>query len=206
MAFSKKFKTLGDVLLAYKLHYRKEDFKITVKRTVPKKWLEEFHFDLNEIPFDASEATIREVIIFPILRMAWKPYSPYLTLWGHKTIEADSELTGTPDYIIAKRSEFGTIVFESPYIAVVEAKTDDFTGGWAQCSLEMLAIQKINKDLELPVLGIVTNGETWQFAQIVKDDFIEFRQSYTIETINNIVSALATMFDFYQKRFNTSTQ
>ena len=124
-----------------------------------------------------------------------------MTLWGHKAIEVDNELAGTPDYIIAKRSEFGTIVFESPYIAVVEAKMDDFTGGWAQCALEMLAIQKLNNQPDLPVLGIVTNGETWQFAQIEKDVFTEFRQSFVLDNVNGIVSALATMFDFYQKQF-----
>ncbi len=200
MAFTNKYKSLGEVLLAYRLHYKKDDFKITHKRTAPRNWVKEFKFDLNEIPFDASEATIREVIIFPILRLAWKPFSPYLTLWGHKAISADETLSGVPDYIIAKRSELGAIVFESPFVAVVEAKMDDFTGGWAQCALEMLAIQKINNIPDLPVIGIVTNGESWQFAQLDKDQFTEYRQNFTLENVNGIISALATMFEFYKAK------
>lgn len=200
MAFTNKYKSLGEVLLAYRLHYQKDDFKITHKRTAPKKWVEELKFDLNEIPFDASEATIREVIIFPILRLAWKPFSPYLTLWGHKSISADDVLNGTPDYIIAKRSDLGAIVFESPFVAVVEAKMDDFTGGWAQCALEMLAIQKINNLSDLPVIGIVTNGESWQFAKLHNDQFTEYRQNFTLENINGIVSALGTMLEFYKSK------
>lgn len=202
MAFTKKYKSLGDVILAYRLHYRQEKFNITVKKNAPRKWLEEFRFDLVKIPFDASEATIREVVIFPILRLAWKPYSEYFTLWGHKAIEADDELSGTPDYIIAKNSEYGRIVFESPYIAVIEAKMDDFTGGWAQCALEMLAIQKINNTPDVPVFGIVTNGETWQFAQLDGSNFVEFQQSFTFDNMNMIVSALSSMFEFYKSKLS----
>ena len=202
MAFTKKYKSLGDVILAYRLHYRQEKFNITVKKNAPRKWLEEFRFDLAKIPFGASEATIREVVIFPILRLAWKPYSEYFTLWGHKAIEADDELSGTPDYIIAKNSEYGRIVFESPYIAVIEAKMDDFTGGWAQCALEMLAIQKINNTPDVPVFGIVTNGETWQFAQLDGSNFVEFQQSFTFDNMNMIVSALSSMFEFYKSKLS----
>ena len=200
MAFTKKFKNLGEVILAYRLHYRQDKFNITTKKSASKRWLEEFRFDLQKIPYDASEATIREVVIFPIVRLAWKSYSEYFTIWGHKTIVADEELNGTPDYIIAKNSEYGRIVFETPYIAVVEAKMDDFTGGWVQCALEMLAIQKINNIPDLPVFGIVTNGETWQFAQLNGADFIEYKQNFTLENINSIISALATMFEFYKAK------
>lgn len=205
MAFTNKFKTLGEVLLAYRLHYKQEKFIITTKKSAPRRWLEEFKFDLQKIPFDASEATIREVVIFPLVRLAWKPYSEYFTIWGHKAISADETLNGTPDYIIAKNSEYGRIVFESPYIAVVEAKMDDFTGGWAQCALEMLAIQKINKNQELPVFGIVTNGETWQFARLEDSNFIEFQQSFTLDNINGILSALTTMLEFFKMKFEIST-
>ncbi len=200
MASTNTFKALGEVLLAYRLYYQKDDFKITYKRVAPRKWVEEFQFDLNEVPFAASEASIREVVIFPILRLAWKPYSEYFTIWGDKTISADEILNATPDYIIAKNSEYGRIVFESPYIAVVEAKMDDFTTGWAQCALEMLAIQKINSPSDLPVIGIVTNGESWQFAKLDKDQFTEYHQSFTLENINQIISALATMFEFYKAK------
>ncbi|MDZ7880946.1 MAG: hypothetical protein U5L45_24940 [Saprospiraceae bacterium] len=200
MAFTKKYKSLGEVILAYRLHYRQERFNTTIKKNAPRKWLEEFRFDLAKIPFDASEATIREVVIFPILRLAWKPYSDYFTLWGHKAIVADEELNGIPDYIIAKNSEYGRIVFESPYIAVIEAKMDDFTGGWAQCALEMLAIQKINNTPNVPVFGIVTNGEVWQFAQLDGFSFIDFEQSFSFNNINSIISGLSSMFEFYKAK------
>jgi hypothetical protein len=201
MAFTKKYKMLGDVILAYDLHHVKNNFVITVKKTATRKFVKDLEFDLKEIPFDASEATIREVIIFPILKEAWKPFSPYLTLWGHKPINADDELAGIPDYIIAKRSERGTIVFESPYVPVVEAKMDDFTGGWAQCALEMLAIQKLNNDTKFPVFGIVTNGETWEFAKLEEGLFTEFSETFILRNINELFSVLTSIFEFYKEKF-----
>ena len=201
MAFTKKYKGLGDVILAYELHHVKENFKIIAKKAAPKRLVKDLEFDMKEIPFEASEATIREVIIFPILKEAWKPFNQYLTLWGHKAINADDELAGIPDYIIAKRSERGMIVFESPYIAVVEAKMDDFTGGWAQCALEMIAIQKLNNKAELPVFGIVTNGETWQFARLENGLFTEFTETFILRNLNELFSVLTTIFEFYKQLF-----
>ena len=204
MVFTKKYKGLGYVILAYDLQYNKEPFKITVKKAASRKFANDLEFDMKEIPFDASEATLREVIIFPILKEAWKPFSSYLTLWGHKAINADDDLAGIPDYIIAKRSLHGTIVFETPYVAVVEAKMDDFTGGWAQCALEMLAIQKLNTDSELTVFGIVTNGETWQFAKLQHKNFTEFSEIFILRNLNELFSVLTTIFDFYKNYFITT--
>jgi hypothetical protein len=59
---------------------------------------------------------------------------------------------------------------------------------------------KINNFSDLPVVGIVTNGESWQFAQLEKDQFTEYQQSFTIENINTLISALATMFEFYKSK------
>ena len=131
MAFPKTYKTLGDVLLAYKIYHQRSDYNLTHRCFAPRQWVKEFRFDLREIPYKESKTFIQEVLIFPVLRLAWKPFSPYLTLWGHKAISADETLSGIPDYIIAKRSNLGSIVFDVPYVAVVEAKMDDFTGGWA---------------------------------------------------------------------------
>ena len=200
MAFPKTYKTLGDVLLAYKIYHQRSDYNLTHRCFAPRQWVKEFRFDLREIPYKESKTFIQEVLIFPVLRLAWKPFSPYLTLWGHKAISADETLSGIPDYIIAKRSNLGSIVFDVPYVAVVEAKMDDFTGGWAQCALEMIAIQKINNLPDLPVFGIVTNGELWQFAQLEKNLLTEYKQVFILENLNSLLSALTTMLEFYKAK------
>jgi hypothetical protein len=200
MRFSKKFKTLGDVLLEYKIRYEGRVFKITQMMPAPQRLVEDLEFAYEEIPFDASEATIREVLIFPILKEVWRPYTKYLTVWGHKPIEVD-KLSGVPDYLIAKRSSLGKIVFETPYVAVVEAKMDDFTGGWAQCALEMYAMQLLNKDETLPIHGIVSNGKGWEIAMLERNVFVKYRQRFDMERVDELFSALTQLFEFYKQYF-----
>jgi hypothetical protein len=87
-------------------------------------------------------------------------------------------------------------------VIVLEAKMDDFTSGWAQCALEMLAVQKLNGSPQLPVFGIMTNGDYWEFAQLENDLFVEFSARYSIENLNNIMSALNSIFELYKKYFS----
>jgi hypothetical protein len=201
MAFTKKYRTLDDAVQASNLMYETAQFNLTVDLRVSEAWLEEFKYDLSEMPYASSEEARREILIYPILRYAWKPYSKYFTVWIDKQITASEELSGIPDYIIAKNSKRGRIYFEQPFIAVIEAKTDNFNEGWGQCVLEMLAIQQLNNDPNLPVFGIVTTGESWQLGKLEKDTFTNYNVTYSIGTINQIVSALASVFEFYKNLF-----
>jgi hypothetical protein len=63
-------------------------------------------------------------------------------LWSHKSISASEMLVGTPDYMIAKRSELGKNVLGNPLILIVEAKQNDFKKGWGQCLAELVAAQQ----------------------------------------------------------------
>lgn len=65
----------------------------------------------------------------------------------------------------------GKIVLDYPLLAVVEVKKNDFKAGWAQCGSEMYAIQQLNKEPNQRVFGIVSNGETWEFAQLMQNTF-----------------------------------
>jgi hypothetical protein len=49
---------------------------------------------------------------------------------------------------------------------MVEAKKDDFEGGWGQCLAAMLAAQMINGDDQLILQGSVSNGDVWQFGRL----------------------------------------
>jgi hypothetical protein len=200
MAFT-TYKSLAEVLRKYRIRYEKQDFIITKSVKAPNALKEDIRFNLEEIAYDVSEAAICELIINPILRAAWKPYSDVLAFWVRQPLNYDDELTGIPDYLFSKRSELGKIIFETPYVAAVEAKRDDFTGGWGQCTLEMYAIQKMNNDPNLPVFGIVSNGETWQFGKLTNDTFTEFRSAYSLENMDDILSVLSSIFEFYKQQF-----
>ena len=200
MAFT-KFKSLADVLRHYRINYLKQSFEITKSSQASDSLKEEIRFNMEEIAYDVSEAALCEFIINPVLRAAWKPYTDVLAFWVRQPIQYDDELTGIPDYMFSKRSELGKIIFETPYVAVVEAKKDDFTGGWAQCALEMYAIQKINADDNLPIFGIVTNGDIWEFGKLEGSLFVEYEDKYVLKDIDTIISALTSILEFYKQLF-----
>ena len=90
----------------------------------------------------------------------------------------------------------GKIVLDYPLLAVVEAKNNYFKAGWAQCGSEMYAIQQLNKEPNQRVFGIVSNGETWEFAQLMQNTFTLFTQRYDIQELDVLYSALETVYQF----------
>ena len=97
----------------------------------------------NRIGIPTSEFAICESLVYPILKEVWKHF-PQFKLWSHVPLKFNDDLSGTPDYILARLSPLGTPVMEEPYLLVVEAKQDDFDWGWGQCLAAMLAAQKVN--------------------------------------------------------------
>jgi hypothetical protein len=110
-------------------------------------------------------------------------------------LEYDDELTGIPDYLISKRSELGKIIFDFPLLAVVEAKKDNFATGWAQCSLEMLAITKINNNENLAIYGLVSNGEIWEIAKLEKQNFVFYNKRFVIEELDDLFNVLVSLLE-----------
>ncbi len=86
-----------------------------------------------------------------------------------RIISTCHRLNSFPEYILARRSPLGKVVFDKPYLLLVEAKQDNFESAWAQCLSEMIAAQNLNQNLPIIVFGITSNGERWQFAKLEGD-------------------------------------
>ena len=197
MAFSdKKHKKLSDVLKHYTIQYEKISETPNVEKVnISPYFMESIQFTLDNIAYKVSEEMICESIIYPILLEVWKPYVQYFSFWSHTALNYDDELKGIPDFLITKRSSLGHIILEQPYVAVVEAKLDDFVGGWAQCTLEMLAIQKMNNETEKPIYGIVSNGDVWQFAKLQKNVFYEYETILTLRPLSTLFGVLTYVLE-----------
>jgi hypothetical protein len=165
----RKFKDIGEVLVAFHLDYESNVFLKPNNVKAPLNLKTDIDYVIKKLPYKVSEAAIGEMILFPILKEVWRNFDDRLMLWSHKTISYSKNLGGIPDYLIAKQSKQGNIVLDKPYLAVVEAKKDDFEGGWAQCALEMYTIQQINAQPEIPIFGIVSNGDNWEFGKLEKN-------------------------------------
>jgi hypothetical protein len=194
MSFS-EFKDIPQVQRQYEIKYQETNFIITSDGLIPENFQQEFDFNIKNLDIFASEAARCEIIIFPILREVYKAYSLKLALWVQKPISFDSELTGTPDYVISKKSEYGKLFLEPPILTVVEAKKNDFEQGWGQCLAELIAAQKLNDKVDFPIYGIVTDGKTWEFGQLEHKIFTKNIKSFTIDSLANLFGALHFIFN-----------
>ena len=151
--------------------------------------------------YDVSEAMICEAILFPILREVWKPFCKELMLWSHTAIYYNGTLSGTPDYLFARQSKLGKIVLDKPYVAIVEAKKDDFTSGWGQCAVELYAAQKINDNPDLQLFGIVSNGLYWQLGCLQQNIFTKYEQVYDVQKLDVLYTALVSILTLCKQQF-----
>ena len=193
MSFS-DYKSIPQVQKEFSIIYREENF-ITPKECEPSAaFLEQFRFDLENLDAFSSEAARCEIVIFPLLREAYKQHHEKISLWVQKPIAYDESLNGTPDYLVSKRSALGKTMLEYPLLIVVEAKRNDFEQGWGQCLAELVAAQNLNANPSLPVYGIVTDGKLWEFGRLEGRGIIKNIDSFVIANLKLLFGALSFVF------------
>ena len=204
MPFS-SYKSISAVAKEFIIKYVRENFIIETEFTISQTFRDELELTFNESVFDNSEIAICENIIYPVLREVWKQYRSKFLLWSHQTLVYDEKLCGVPDYILAKRSPLGTVVFDKPYIVLVEAKKEsDFTEGWEQCLAEMIAAQRLNTEPDVipNIFGIVSNGAIWQFGKLNSNLFTQNKTFYTIQELERLFAAVNYIFKECESQLN----
>jgi hypothetical protein len=128
-----------------------------------------------------------------VLKEVWKQYRQHFILWSHQALTFDNRLTGFLEYILAQRSPLGKVVFDKPYLLLVEAKQDNFESAWAQCLSEMIAAQRLNQEPPIIVFGITSNGTTWQFGKLDAERFTRNVVPYSIYDLEALFGAVNYM-------------
>ncbi|OCR01657.1 hypothetical protein BCD67_13595 [Oscillatoriales cyanobacterium USR001] len=193
MSFS-SYKEIGAVLKEFQITYTEDNFMGEVEFSISDYFREDLQTVMQDGVPNASEFSICENLIYPVLKEVWKCYRHKFVLWGHKSLTYDENLSGFPEYILAKRSPLGKVLFDRPYFLLVEAKQDKFEEGWAQCLAEMVAAQKLNNDLKITIFGIVSNGDRWQFGKLEADLFTRNQTFYTIQELDKLFMAVNYVF------------
>lgn len=193
MAFS-SYKSLGAVVKEFQVTYTEADFIVGLKFNIPDYFREDLQTVMREGVVDNSEFAICENLIYPVLKEVWKCYRSKFILWSHECLAWDENLSGFPEYILAKRSPLGKVVFDKPYLLLVEAKQDKFEEGWGQCLAEMIAAQRINENPKITVFGIVSNGDRWQFGKLEADLFIRNITLYSVQELDQLFAAVNYVF------------
>jgi hypothetical protein len=182
MAYT-QFKNLGSVLKKYQLKIIDRDFlSKEVTMSAPIVLSETINKKLKRRLFRVSEAAICEQLIYPILEDVWLNTIEDWLLWSHTNLDIDEDLTGIPDYLLTPPTQYGSELLGNPILVAVEAKKDNFDEGWGQCAAAMVAAQKVNTQHDYTVYGIVSNGETWQFAFLKDDQLV--RNTFPVHIIN----------------------
>lgn len=195
MSFS-SYKNIRSVIKKFNLTYQEDNYIIPQNLAISDYLRGEIEFSLRELVLENSELAICENLIYPILKEIWKNYylQDYM-LWSHEALEYDDDLSGVPDYTIAQRSPQGKVIFDRPYLVIVEAKKDNFTEGWGQCAAEMVAAKKINDSPEQILFGIVSNGKVWEFGKLTLDRFVKNIKSYSISDLDILFGAINHVFE-----------
>ena len=194
MAFS-DYKSIAQVQAAFPVTYLEENFIVASDVQPDAIFLREFAFTLSAIDVYTSEAARAEAVIFPILREVYKGYHERFALWIQKAIAYDTQLSGTPDYLVATKSAQGKTMLAKPLVLIAEAKKNDFEQGWGQCLAELVAAQKINDDAAQTVYGVVTDGKLWEFGKLTGDRFTKNIEGLTVDQLPRLFGALHFVFD-----------
>lgn len=193
MLFS-AYKTVSSVLKEFQITYTQSNFIIETEFNITDYFREDLEIVMQDGAADCSEFAICENLIYPVLKEVWKQYRQKFILWSHKSLTYDENLSGFPEYILAKKSPLGNVVFDKPYFLLIEAKQDNFETGWAQCMAEMIAAQKLNENPEQEVFGIVSNGERWQLGKLKSNVFTRNQTFYTIQELDKLFAAINYVF------------
>jgi hypothetical protein len=193
MSFN-NYKSISDVIKDFPIHYQEKNFIEETPMIIEKYFHQRLELVLTEGVVFNSEYAIGENIISPILIEIWQYYREKLLVWSHQPLNYDEKLSGIPDYIVAKRSSKGKIIFDQPYLIIVEAKKDNFEEGWGQCLAELVASQKMNNSPEMELFGIVSNGKFWEFGKLVNENFEKNIKLYSISNLEELFAAINYIF------------
>jgi hypothetical protein len=193
MAFS-DYKRSADVITEFQLTYVEASFVEACPFPISDYFREDLTLVMRDGVVDNSEFAICENLVYPILKEVWKPYRAKFILWSHQGLACDEKSAGFPEYILARRSPLGKIVFDQPYFILVEAKQDNFEAAWGQCLAEMVAAQRLNTNPALEVFGIASNGNFWEFGKLNQQVFTKQPKPYSIYELDALFAAVNYLF------------
>jgi hypothetical protein len=194
------YQTLAEALQALQITETQTAFLEPKPVAVSDYFRSELERTLAEFDVNCSEAAICESLLFPLLREAIKPYTKVLGLWSHVGLYRGPELLGVPDYIIAKRSPLSQRVMETPYVMIMEAKKNDFDGGWGQCLAAMRAVQELNGEPARVIYGVVTDGFDWRFGRLRERTFAHHPVIHVLSHLDDLLAVLNRLFELCQQQ------
>jgi len=196
------FKTIDQVQELYDIQLKQQSIIQAEPLSPSPSFAKNLEFDMQNVDIRGGAAK-QEIIIYPLLREIFQGHVEKLSLFSHRPLSIENrddggkehiKLSGIPDYLVSTCSPLGRTVMGKPLLIVVEAKRDDFDLGWAQCLAEMIAAQIYNESEKIPVYGIVTNGEGWQFGKLTEKQLLRQPGFFLIQNLDTLLGAVKFVF------------
>jgi hypothetical protein len=197
------YRSLSETFKEFQIIYTEDNFIQELPFEVSDYFREDLQLMMKDGVVDSSERAICENLVYPVLKEVWKQYRQRFILWSHHFLSDEASLSGFFQYILARRSLLGKVVFDQPYFLLVEAKQDNFEGAWAQCLSEMVVAQRLNETLDMIVYGTASNGDIWQFGQLSQTTFTQNRSFYTIQELDKLFAAVNYIFQQCENQLKT---
>lgn len=148
---------------------------------------------LRSVPFallQGSEKARSEFIIAPILLELREQTDSQISIFSgiDFTVDAARGLTGFCDFLISRSAYQAAL--ETPIVAAVEAKRQDFEQGITQCIAEMVAAQIYNERRGKAIgeiYGAVTTGDVWRFLVLRGQTALIETASFDVRQDLNII-------------------
>jgi hypothetical protein len=173
-------------------------WEFSVSAIAPSAFFQEHLKRLNQ-QFDLeSYEESKKLLIDALCSEAMEPLHQ-LKIWKGAQLEGE-KAAGYVDYLVAERRRYLT----TPMLCIIEAKKDDFEQGLAQCLVEMQACQWQNRkvDRDIDVLGIVTNGTSWQFYKLTPAGPLYESPPYSTGDTPMLLGRLRYIFELCEQNLN----
>lgn len=193
--------TLSEVMQCRKVSCQYGQLVFPVVATIaPDTLRAELNFAQAFLPYDISVEAIRENMVYPVLREAWKQFIDTYAFWVG--VELNKVIIGkAADYVFAKRSRLGKVVFDTPHVMVAETQFKTDHDPWAACLRNMINMQEANGQ-RLPVFGMVTDGQTWQFGQLENRTLTLQTDLFDRNKLNELFTALTYVLETCKRIYN----
>lgn len=193
-----QFQQLGEVIKHLDLHYRPKMKleEVAVLPLCPASLKDDIQFLLQHSAYDISLEALRQQLVFPVLKSVWQPFVDEFSLWVQPQIAGcEAEV----DYLFTERSDYGKIVMDKPFLLVVETSLNHRNKAWTQLLWKMHQLQQANEPNNLPVFGILTNGEAWEVGKLEQNVFTQYTQMYYIGEAERLFAGLCNVLALCKK-------
>ena len=122
--------------------------------------------------FDSHEEAVKALVLTPVIVYVINQLKGRYSVLYEEYIEVDDDLKGRCDLIVSKVEDDDTndTLGDKPLL-VIEAKKKTVEEAISQCSAELIALNKLGKEVQY---GVISTGDDWIFIEI----FPESKQVY----------------------------